>query len=163
QFGFTHEPVKKYCLMRVTGSKYGMHVTASRAVCFGTPDNELRQEFDATCRVTAAYLYGSRASAAPRDIIQAGRRVYTLAGYEHQWLAGSQGAVTGRAPIELMLRPNSDELLQAGWGITWQAAAGAALSCDTFLVTEQGAECVTPMEAWPVKRMRVQGDELVRP
>ena len=163
RFGFSNRAVSKYCLLQVTGSKYGLHVHANRAVCFGTPEASLRNEFDAVCKVSAAFLYAARATASPRDILHAGRRVYLLAGFEHEWLTGPQGYVTGFAPVEQMLKPSGDELLQAGWAVTWNAYAGAAASCDTFLITDRGAECVTPMEAWPVKRMRVQSEELLRP
>jgi Xaa-Pro aminopeptidase len=162
-FGFTDQAVQKHCLLQVTATKYGLHVTASRSVCFGAPDQALRQEYDTACKVTAAYVYATRVSTAPREILHAGRRVYLLSGYEHEWLTGPQGHLTGQAAVEMMLRPNTEELLQAGWAITWNAAAGAAVSCDSFLITERGAECVTPMEAWPVKRLRVQGEEIIRP
>ena len=163
RFGFTNRAVAKYCLLQVTGCKHGLHATANRAVCFGTPEPALRTEFDAVCKVSAAFSYAARVTASPRDILHAGRRVYLQAGFEHEWLTGPQGYLTGFAPVEQMLRPNGEELLQAGWAVTWNAYAGAAASCDTFLITERGQECVTPMEAWPVKRMRVQNEELLRP
>ena len=47
--------------------------------------------------------------------------------------------------------------------MTWNASAGAASSCDTFLITEQGPKIMTPPEAWPLKRIRIQGAEFVRP
>jgi Xaa-Pro aminopeptidase len=162
-YGFTDLPVRKLCTIKVTGCKYGLHATAARAICFGQPDDALRQEFDTVSKVTATYVYGTRPSAVPGELIQSGRRVYQQSGYDYEWLSGPQGEITGRLPIEVTLRPTTEELLQAGWAVTWQATAGAALSCDTFLITEQGAECVTPMEAWPMKRLRYQGEELARP
>ena len=71
--------------------------------------------------------------------------------------------VTGRSPVELPLTPATEELFQAGWAVTWAANAGAAASTDTFLVTEEGPRVVTPTEVWPLKRIRIQGAEFVRP
>jgi hypothetical protein len=46
--------------------------------------------------------------------------------------------------------------------LTWSASAGAAVSCDTFLVTDKGPQPITPPESWPVKRIRMQGNECSR-
>ena len=67
------------------------------------------------------------------------------------------------AAVELTLTPNTEELLQAGWAITWNTTVGAASSCDTFLITEDGPRSLTPPENWPLKRIRIQGAEFVRP
>jgi hypothetical protein len=42
-------------------------------------------------------------------------------------------------------------------------AVGAALSCDTFLISEDGPRAITAAETWPLKRIRIQGAEFVRP
>jgi hypothetical protein len=47
--------------------------------------------------------------------------------------------------------------------VTWRASIGAALSCDTFLVSESGPSSTTPVEMWPSKRIRVQGADFFRP
>jgi hypothetical protein len=65
--------------------------------------------------------------------------------------------------VELAFLPKAEELLQAGWAITWQASVGAALSCDTYLITAQGPEVITPAEAWPLKRIRFHGEDILQP
>ena len=69
----------------------------------------------------------------------------------------------GTVPLRLPLLPTTEELFQENWAVTWSASAGAALSCDTFLLTDQGPKVVTPTEVWPLKRIRIQGAECVRP
>ena len=92
-----------------------------------------------------------------REILGAGRRVYGLTGFEHEWRLAPQGHIIGRAPVEMDLMPATEELFQAGWAVTWSASVGAASSCDTFLITDQGPRVVTPTEIWPLKRIRIQG------
>jgi hypothetical protein len=65
--------------------------------------------------------------------------------------------------VELPLTPNTEDILQAGWAITWNATVGAASSCDTFLITDEGPRSLTPSENWPLKLIRIQGAEFVRP
>ena len=86
-----------------------------------------------------------------------------VSGAEHEWLLCPQGHVSGRAPVELMLLPDTEEIFRSGWVVTWRASAGAALSCDTFLIGDQGPQVVTPADSWPLKRIRIQGAEFVRP
>ena len=67
------------------------------------------------------------------------------------------------AYMRVDLLPSTEQLFQANWGITWHASVGAAASCDTFLITEEGPRAVTAAEAWPLKRIKIQGAEFVRP
>jgi len=163
QCGFTATPVTANCVFSVVARKYGLCVMAGRAVSFGPVDAAFRKEHDAACRVSATYVASSWPDAMPRQILATGRRVYQVADAEHEWLACPQGHITGHAPVELPLTPDTDELLQAGWAITWYATVGAACSCDTFLITEEGPRSLTPSENWPLKLIRIQGAEFVRP
>jgi Xaa-Pro aminopeptidase len=161
--GFTAAPLSRHAVITATGRKYGLHATAARMVCFGDPPDDLRGEVNAVCKVSAGYVAATWPDALPREILLAGRRIYLLSGYEHEWLQAPQGHVTGRLPVEVPFLPRSEELLHAGWPVVWQVTAGAAVSADTFLVHEEGAVPVTPTENWPQKRIRIQGAEVVRP
>jgi Xaa-Pro aminopeptidase len=161
--GFTPTPIRQYAVLTATARKYGLYATASRSVCFGELPEAIRQGHNAVCRVGASYLASTWPDAVPREVLLAGRRIYLISGFEHEWLLCPQGHVTGRAPVELALTPQTGELLQPGWAVTWHASAGAACGQDTFLVTDQGPKVVTPTEVWPLKRIRIQGAEFVRP
>jgi Xaa-Pro dipeptidase len=163
RFSFTAVPVQQYAVVTATARKYGLHVTASRVFTFGEPPEDLRKDHNAVCRVSASYLASTWPDAVPREILMAGRRIYLISGFEHEWLLSPQGHVTGRAPVELVMTPQTEDLFQSGWTVTWDVRAGASASCDTFLVTEEGPKSATPTEVWPLKRIRIQGAEFVRP
>jgi Xaa-Pro dipeptidase len=163
QGGFTSNPVEKFAVLTATARKYGLTATTSRGVAFGPVDPEFRKEHNTACKVSATYLASSWPDAVPSEILLAGRRVYLISGFEHEWLLAPQGHVTGRNPVELAINPRTNDLFQSGWAVTWQASAGAALSCDTFILNDEGPILVTPTETWPLKRIRVQGAEFVRP
>ena len=115
RFGFTSAPLERYAVLTVTARKYGVYVTASRSVCFGEPPAEFRQDHNAVCRVSASYLASTWPDAVPREILLAGRRIYLISGYEHEWQLAPQGHLTGRAAVEMPLTPQTEELFQAGW------------------------------------------------
>ncbi|MBY0230748.1 MAG: M24 family metallopeptidase [Gemmataceae bacterium] len=161
--GFTQASIERFAVMTATGRKYGLHATATRMVAFGEPSDELKHEINAVCRVSAAYIAATWPDSVPREVLAAGKRIYHLSGQEHEWLLAPQGCFTGRAPVEGHITPKTEELMQAGWAVAWQASAGSAASGDTFIVAEEGARPVTPMEAWPQKKVRIQGHEVLRP
>jgi Xaa-Pro dipeptidase len=163
QCGFTSLPVQRYCVLLVTARKYGLCVTSSRAVCFGQPDPVFFKEHDAACKISATYIASTWPDAVPRQILSTGRVIFKLIGFEHEWRLCPQGYITGRSPVELLLTPTTDELFQPGWTVTWHGSVGAAFSTDTFIVGEQGPRAVTPAETWPLKRIRIQGNEFFRP
>jgi Xaa-Pro dipeptidase len=163
QSGFTAAQAQNYVVMTVAASKYGLCARASRTVVFGQPDVNLRKDHDAACKVSATYVAGSWPDSVPRQILASGQRIYQIAGAEHEWALSPQGHLTGRALMELALTPQIEDLLQNNQAITWVASVGAAVSCDTFLIGEEGPRSVTGPENWPLKRIRIQGAEFVRP
>jgi Xaa-Pro aminopeptidase len=162
-FGATPTVIQHYAVLTTTARKYGLYATASRTVSFGAQLDDLRQDHNAVCRVSASYLASTWPDAVPREILTAGRRIYHVSNAEHEWLNCPQGFLTGRAPVEKSLTPQTEELFQPSWAVTWNTSAGVALSCDTFLITNNGPKALTPTEIWPLKRIRIQGVEIVRP
>ncbi len=61
------------------------------------------------------------------------------------------------------ITPKTEELFHPGWAVYWNPNAGAASGGDTYHVTDQGPQLITPTESWPLKRIRIQGAEFVRP
>jgi Xaa-Pro aminopeptidase len=163
QCGFTTVPVTRTCVVTGTARKYGLCATASRTVALGAPEPTFRQEYDAACRISATYVASTWPDSGPREILNAGRRVYAITGYEHDWLLCPQGHLTGWLPVELPLTFDTTELFQPGWVVTWNASAGSAASCDTFLITNSGPKQITASDDWPQRRVRVQGANLTRP
>jgi Xaa-Pro dipeptidase len=163
QAGYTATPIQNYAVLNVTARKYGLCARASRTVAFGQPDAALRRDHDAACKVSATYVAGSWPDSVPRQILAAGQRIYQIVGAPDEWTLSPQGHLTGRAVMEMALTPRVEELLQNHCAITWHASVGAAVSCDTFLMSEDGPISLTSMENWPPKRIRIQGAEYVRP
>lgn len=163
QGSFTATPIRNFAVLKVTARKYGLCATASRSISFGPPEGLFRKEHDAACKVCATYVASSWPDAVPRQILTGGQRVYQIVGAESEWYLAPQGFITGRVPVEQSLTLKNEDLLRANWAITWQSSIGAATSCDTFLIGDEGARAVTAAESWPLKRIRTQGAEFVRP
>ncbi len=163
QGSFTGTAIRSYAVLTVTVRKYGLCARASRSICFGQVDPLFRKEHDAACKISATYVASTWPDAVPRQILTSGQRIYQLTGAEYDWYLCPQGQVTGRQPVEIELTPDHEQLLQANWAVVWHASVGAAVSCDTFLISEDGPTAITGHENWPLKRIRIQGAEFVRP
>jgi hypothetical protein len=161
--GFTSTPISRYCVVTATARKYGLCVTASRSMTFGPPEESFKKEHETACKIAATYVGASWADAVPKAILSTGRHIYQVNNYEHEWRLSPQGFVTGRATVEQPLMPQTEDLLQMSWAVTWRPSVGAALSCDTYLITEQGPEIVTPAQAWPLMRIRFHGADILQP
>jgi Xaa-Pro dipeptidase len=163
QAAFTSTAVQQTCVMTVAARKYGLCARASRLVAFGQPDANFRRDLDAACKISATYVASSWPDSVPRQILLTGQRIFQLTGVEHEFFLAPQGHVTGHAPVEMNISLQNEELLQAKWALTWCVAVGAAVSCDTFLISDEGPRTLTAAENWPLKRIRIQGAEFVRP
>jgi hypothetical protein len=163
EVGYTSTSIRRYAVLSASARKYGLCVAAARAVSFGPVDPDFQKEQNAVCRVSASYLASTWPDAVPREVLTAGRRIYVISSFEHEWMQAPQGWLTGRSLVEMPLTPKTEDLFQPGWAVTWSANAGAASGCDTFLITDEGPQTMTPSEAWPLKRIRIQGAEFVRP
>jgi hypothetical protein len=163
QCGFTPAVVGNLCVLTASARKYGLYATASRAVSFGPLADELRKEFETTCKIMATYVGATWTDSVPKAILNSGKRVYQINGFEHEWRLSPQGFVTGRDLVGVPLNYQTEELLQSGWAVTWQASVGAAVHCDTYLITDQGPEAITTPESWPQKRVRYHGADILLP
>lgn len=163
QPAFTSAPVQRSCIMTVAARKYGLCARASRSVSFGGTDAGFRRDHDSACKISATYVAGSWPDSVPRQILLTGQRIYQLTGVEHEYFLAPQGHLTGRLPVELTLTPQLEDLLQANWAVTWFVTVGSAVSCDTFLISDDGPRAITAPESWPLKRIRIQGAEFARP
>lgn len=156
--------VEQTCVVRTTAKKNGLHVTASRAVCFGAPDDHFRQDWETACRWSAVLIAGCGAGAQAAEVIRHGLNYLENVDLEHEWRMSPLGWVTGHASREIHLLPSdSPPTLESGWPVVWLANVGAALSADTILVTDAGPEIMTPAKLWPVKIIKVANRVLERP
>ncbi|MBI3407758.1 MAG: M24 family metallopeptidase [Planctomycetes bacterium] len=163
QGGFTAASIRQYAVLSVVARKYGLCVRASRAISIGQPEAQFRKEYDAVCKVSATYIASSWPDAVPRQILASAQRIYQIAGAEHEWALSPQGHLIGRAISETALTPRNEELLPNHSAVAWTTSVGAALSCDTFLISEDGPKPITAAENWPLKRIKIQGADFYRP
>lgn len=157
--------IERVCVLEATVMREGLHATASRTVCLEEPDARLREEHELVCRMSVGQLASTRPDGATADAIAAGLAMAHRGGSVHEPRQAAPLLLTGYRPAEAVPIPRGAERFAAGGVVVWQAVIGAGRSCDTFLVDEAGPIPLTPPEpeAWPIKRVRLQGNVFDRP
>jgi Xaa-Pro aminopeptidase len=160
---FDRQPVEDGCTLSVIARRNGLHVAASRTVCFGTPEREILDDHALSLVIQATALVFSKHQWAVADTWKRVHRIYEKFGRADQSLRVEPGWVTGYELCETPILPESDFQLLAGMPVVWQAGVGTALSVDTVLIADGGIDILTPCEFWPTRRVAVKRIELQRP
>jgi len=155
--GFTAASVKQACTIQATAQRGGLFATASRTISFGSPSTDFKKAYDLALRLGAAYRSLSRPEENMGTARQAAGVVLAGTEYEHEGRLAQPGYGSGRFPAEELRRAGLDDRLAAGQALVWQPRIGPAAAVDTVLVTPDGAECVTPPQEWPFKRVLIRG------
>lgn len=155
--GFTSAPVTHSCVIQATAQRGGLFATASRAVSFGPPPDDFKACHGLALRLAAAYRSRSRPEDSMATARKAGQTILAGTEYEHEGRLAAPGYGAGRFPAEELRRGGQDERFAAGQALVWQPRVGPAAVVDTVIVGADGAECVTPPEEWPFKRVLIHG------
>lgn len=161
--GFTAMPIERWCTVSATARKYGLHASATRTVSFGPAEAKVREAHANVCKILASLIAASWPDAILREVFQAARRIYDLVGAEHEWHNAPIGYVLGRETVEAVVYPDSDVAMQLGWTLLWSPSIGAAMTGETVVVTSQGPQVLTSVEAWPIIAVRVSGMQIQLP
>jgi hypothetical protein len=152
---FGPDPVEEWCVVQATGRQFGLHVTAARTVFRRPPADADRAEFDAAMRWRATHLATAAVGDRVAVCLQAGKLVLRPTAFEHEWRAASPVALTGREPSEGVFLPAAQDRWTPGWAVVWQERIGAASIVDTYLLSKDGWQSITPPTEWPIRRAKV--------
>jgi hypothetical protein len=155
--GFTEARVDTRCTLQVTAVRGGLHVTASRTVCFGPPDDGFRAAFEAAAKLAAVFRSATKPAATVTAAVESGYQLLKNGPFEHEWRLSTAGYATGWVAADELRRSGTDEPLVDGQPIVWQPRVRAAAVVDTVVVGPTGAVAVTVPEGWPFKRFTIGG------
>jgi Xaa-Pro dipeptidase len=155
--GFTSTRTERLCVLQATAGKFGLFATTSRTVCFGPPDERLKQEYETASRLQAAWLASIKVGDRPAAMYETAQTLLQRTPFEHETRLSPPGWWTGRMPSEALFLPNVQERFADRQAVVWQSRIGGAAVCATCLVTENGIIPITAVEDWPFRRYVIQG------
>ena len=113
--------------------------------------------------VEATCIFFSRPGEVVSEVFRRAKRIYEKFGHPHEWTLDYQGSLIGYSPCEILLRPDSDLVLESNMALSWSPSVGAARTEDTVVVDSRGYEVVTGMQDWPAIEVAVKGYIIPRP
>jgi len=156
-------PVRRRAVVAATARRQGLCASATRIVAFGPVEPGFRADHGLAAMVDATCIFFSRPGETVADASRRARRIYEKFGRPHEWTLDYQGFVTGYAPRELPLRPDSPRVLDFDTALRWCPSVGAARSEDTVVIDGRGFEVVTLAQDWPRVDVSVKGFLVPRP
>ncbi|HKI19754.1 MAG TPA: M24 family metallopeptidase [Isosphaeraceae bacterium] len=160
---FKASPILKRATIAVTGKRHGLCASVTRIVSFGKVDAEFRENHSVTTMVDATCIFFSRPGEPISEIFRRSKRIYEKFGHAHEWTLDYQGNLIGYSPHEVLLRPDSNLVLESNMAIAWSPSVGAARTEDTVVIDSRGFEVVTAAQNWPQIDVAVKGFLIPRP
>ncbi len=153
--------------LSVSGRRDGLHASVSRTIHFGPIDPTLRAAHALSAMIEATDLFFARDSESIAEVFRRARRIFEKYQAPHEWHLSYQGFLTGYAPRELLLTPQTNLTLEAGMILTWCPSVGPGLCQSTMLVGAERPEVLTQHAPnaphWPELEIQIKGETLKRP
>jgi Xaa-Pro aminopeptidase len=159
----TSSPIDRRATIAVTGRRYGLCASVARTVAFGAADAAFRAKHSLATMVDATCIYFSRPGEQVAEVFRRAKRIYEKFEHPHEWTLDYQGWLTGYSRRDVLLRPDSNLVLDPHMAIAWNPSVGAARSGDTVIIDSRGYEIVTKMQNWPIIEVAVKGYVIPRP
>ncbi len=159
----TDKALDRYAMLVLCGRRHGLVCSITRLVHFGPLPGDVRSKMEATARVDATFIAGTRPGRTLGEVLGDAIAAYAATGYANEWQLHHQGGTAAYDARETLALPESTETVRAGQAYAWNPSITGTKSEDTILLHEDGFEIITEIEGWPMIDVTVQGQTLARP
>jgi Xaa-Pro aminopeptidase len=159
----TNLTLQNYAMLVVCGRRQGQIVSATRLVHFGRPSEELIRKHRAVALVDSILIAKTRPGTAFSALFVEMKKAYETAGYPDEWTCHHQGGLSGYNSREILLLPDSAQVVQSGQVYAWNPSIAGVKSEDTLIIHEDGNEVITYTGNFPMIELEFQGNTLRRP
>ncbi|MBF6613305.1 MAG: M24 family metallopeptidase [Chloroflexi bacterium] len=160
----TSRKMEHTAMLVLCARRNGLIASATRIVHQGPVPEQLKKAMQAVATIDARTIDATRPGVVVGDIFALLEEAYADVGYPGEWKNHHQGGAAGYEPREYVGTPGSKEIVQDVQAFAWNPSVPGAKSEDTFLVTQAGAELLTPSPGWPqIKVNLTDGKTVERP
>ncbi len=163
QPSFKASPIQRRATIAVTGRRHGLCASVTRTVSFGPVEREHRADHSLATMVDATCIFFSRPGEVVSEVFRRAKRIYEKFDHPHEWTLDYQGNIVGYSPREVVLRPDSNHVLEPDTAMAWSPSVQAARTEDTVVIDARGYEVVTAPQDWPQLDVAVKGFIIPRP
>jgi Xaa-Pro dipeptidase len=156
----TNNKVDNYVMIVACGQKYGLFVSITRYIHFGTPPDVILSQHKAVNRIAAVSMLNSKAGVKVADVFNKICRAYSEAGYPDEWKRHHQGGPIGYLMREYLATAESDDLINTPQAFAWNPSIKGTKSEDTFIAQKGEPIVVTAPFNWPSIDIEVEGSKI---
>jgi len=159
----TEKRIENYLMVSVNARKWGLIVSVTRFVHFGTLPRELGEKYDANVFIDCTMMAHTRPGVLAREVLQKGIDAYKSRGYPEEWKLHHQGGSIGYTGRDYRVTFKTPDIIEEHQAFTWNPSVTGAKSEDTILATSRGPEMITRPILYPTLSLKVEGVNFVRP
>ncbi|MFL5895243.1 MAG: M24 family metallopeptidase [Thermoleophilaceae bacterium] len=137
--------VERRVMLVTSAERHGLYANVTLIRDFEEPDPDTARRMRACDEVLARTR--DEATIAGQTLAQVFDRIrsfYAEVGFPDEWRLHHQGGMTGYASREVIATPATDDRIEPGQAFAWNPSITGAKAEETFLLTEDGPEVVTP-------------------
>ena len=146
----TDQRIERQVMVVVCARRHGLFANLTRFVHFGPVSREISGRHRDVAVIHAAAVAATLPGRTYAAVFRTIQDTYAEVGARGHWRYHHQGGVTGYAPRELVITPQTPGLVQENQLIAWNPSARGAKAEDTFVVRATGPEVLTRSATWPL-------------
>lgn len=159
----TDNKLKEHLAISICSKKWGLNVTLTRVVHFGSLSDDLRKKHDAAVKIDAFAISESIPGVRVNTIFSKILEMYKEVGFSSEWKMHPIGGLIGYKPREYNAAEESDDLLEINQAFSWNPTIAGTKSEDTIVINEKGNEIITHTDNYPFIEVKVKGKIIKRP
>jgi Xaa-Pro dipeptidase len=128
--------LERFGMLNFSARRWGLSVSMTRFVHFGSMPTELEDGFSAVAQVNARLLAATRQGINSDELFTVAEEAYSAVGYAGEEKQHHQGGATGYLEREWVARPGGSERVAAQQAFAWNPNLPAAKVEDTFLLRD---------------------------
>lgn len=139
-------PIRRRAMLVVCAEKDGLYVSLTRIVHLVEEPDEDFERRQVACEEILHRMReeATRTGHSLADAFANCKRFYAEAGFPDEWRLHHQGGMAGYAAREVIATPETRQAIEVGQAFAWNPSITGAKAEETFVLTEDGPEVISP-------------------
>ena len=152
------QKLDKYAMLNLCTRKWGLAISITRFLHFGSLPEELASRFKSAAQVNAALLDASRPGATSAQLLKVAQQAYAAEGYPGEERFHHQGGPTGYGEREWVATPEGTQVVVDNQAFAWNPSIRGGKAEDTVILRGGNIEWLTATPTLPVIEASVNGN-----
>ena len=149
--------LQRFGMLNLCARRWGLCVSMTRFIHFGSMPAELADKFKAAAAVNASLLHATRVGATAEELFLVAQNAYAAEGFADEEKMHHQGGATGYWEREWVARPGGAERVLVTQAVAWNPSIQGAKVEDTVVLHNGKLETLTATPTLPLLDVHLSG------